>query len=391
MKRRLLSCLSIIAIALLFYSCMGNSSNSRTKNSDVPVIRLSDCIGEVSITEITDTSSITFAPYDTALFIGAIMDITDSLLLFYSNEGYILGDHNGNILNSIGHIGRGPHEYFLDNSKVCFNGNDEVVVLHNNGTLKLDIFSTKGEWKREVELDMQVHNLFPLFYYTVGCQKDCLFMLFESNGTEYEECPLGLCFDMSTGKKVFTIPSDVTGKYFSTALHLGIQSFGESFNYMRVFNDTLFSINEQGATQKYIIDPGNKRPTKEMLSSKSEQKKPSDIFCPIQIMETGKWLIMYGIKDETSYCYNKQTGVLSKLVFLDDCWNYLLSPYLIGTYSTHQFSCFSNLETEYLYFGCHPYRLTEDLFGINSSYIKKRVSEIEKGDASLVLIKVRLK
>ena len=384
----------LIAFFLLStYSCKRVTS-SRSENADVPLIRLSDCTGEVSITDIVDTTGVSFVPYDTALFIGVIKDITDSLILFYSPEGYIVGDHKGKILNSIGHIGRGPHEYFMNESSVCFNGDDEVVVISNNSKLKLDIFSTSGEWKRDVILDLKVSKVFTLTYYqfSIGCVNGHFIMCFQGNGTELEDYPFWLCFDMSSGKQVFSRPSNVKGDYYSTAMFTsGIQLSDESFNYKRVFNDTLFSINEQGAIPKYIIDPGNKRPTKEMLSSKSEQEKPSDIFCPIPIIETEKWLIMYGKKDETSYCYNKQTGVLSKLTFLDEWWNYLLTPYLTGTYATHQFSCFSNSGTEYIYFGCDPYRLTEELSGINSGYIKKRVSEIEKGDASLVLIKVNIK
>lgn len=381
----------LIAFFLLStYSCKRLTS-SRSENADVPLIRLSDCTGEVSITDILDTSCVSFVTYDTIMMIGASFDITDNLILFYSPEGYIVGDHNGKILNSIGHIGRGPHEYFIDDSKVCFNGDDEVVLFNYNSNPKLDIFSTSGEWKRDVILDLKVPRISTLMYYTIACMNGYFIMCFYSNGTELEGYPFWLCFDMSSGKQVFSRPSNVKGDYYSTASYSGIQRLSESISYMRVFNDTLFSINEQGAIPKYIIDPGNKRPTKEMLSSKSEQEKPSDIFCSMQLMETEKWLIFYRKKDETSYCYNKQTGVLSKLAFLDEWWNYLLTPYLTGTYATHNLSCFSNSGTEYFYFGCDPYRLTEELSGINSGYIKKRVSEIEKGDASRVLIKVKIK
>lgn len=108
-----LKCLFIAIFLLSTYSCKRVTS-SHFENADVPLIRLSDCTGEVSITDIVDTTGVSFVPYDTALFIGAIKDITDSLILFYSPEGYIVGDHNGKILSSIGHIGRGPHEYFIN-------------------------------------------------------------------------------------------------------------------------------------------------------------------------------------------------------------------------------------------------------------------------------------
>jgi len=274
-------CIVIIIISFIFtVSC-----NKEEHIDPVVIINPERFIkSEIAISEFAE--SIQYIPLSFTPSINFIIElqIADDHIFLVSgggNKGEIYKyDFKGNFTGTIGKTGRGPGEYRYGFMFTVDRENERVFVLDKP---KILTYSFSGEFLSDLLLADTEPDFDEIRYFN---NKLFLFENIKYGNAKYNWVVLNASGNIESFKKN-SLPQF---KSINAFMDKTVSGFNGKFNYWNKFNDTIFSVDSEGYTAKYLFSQGDYRVTPEVVDN--EKYFYANCFRPQNILESEKYLII---------------------------------------------------------------------------------------------------
>lgn len=405
MKKTNITYYCIAAIALL--SCKGTIEKGNEKGN-YPIIDIINCNETTPVTDIIDKDGIEFITSDSVMAIEMADDMNVNGFLFtnFFNTKIppVFMSRDGSSVNTIGFVGRGPHEFaYPDMLSSCLNGDNEVIIVQRDKML-VDIFDIDGTFKREIHLeDCGIGDNWSNYEAIVLDGYCYLFSVYSNPNYLAWPSPIWCCFDLNDGKivnqeKAKQKPENETktGPEFGFIMpkymaqrYICISPYKDHLIYKEATNDTIYSIDKNGKKPLYVFKTGNSNDGEDILSVLDA------------IIETKEWILVYGRGKygTKNYCYNKKSGKLTEMVFQDPGLEFLASfyPYPNSAEGVCHFLNYfydKKTDSEYLYSDVFVRNIMLEACKKSSiESLVKSAADIESGydDISGMAVTIRLK
>lgn len=309
MKSKITSGLLLLAVAILFVGCSEKSVNQQVKHIDLSESWKSPEKGLLS--SIAD--DIEYIPLETTpnCLIGnhralEVTPLKKYLLIHEHNKVMKLFDRQGNFLNTIGRIGKGPEEYIPLNKYFVDEKQEIIYLLSNNN--KCLIYGFDGHLKREINLQNYADhiivdtkgNIGLLYLAETALLKDSAKLQWLSpEGIEESAIPLYPGRQMGGGK------------HFSSNVQLFWHN--EQIRFGEIPFDTLYTLNANSEFEPtWSFNPGEMKMPEEVLHSWTRIVTESNNYTTIYIMvESYNYFFMTGGYANFTYkiLAHKNTGI----------------------------------------------------------------------------------
>jgi hypothetical protein len=273
------------SILIITLYCFFAASCNKEGNNQIIVINPDKFIkSEVKISEIAE--SIQYIPLAFTPSLNFIIELqmTDDHIFLVSgggNKGEIYKyDLNGNFISTIGKAGRGPGEYRYGFTFTVDRENERVFVLDKP---KILTYSFSGEFLSDILLSDTEPDFDAIRYYN---NKLFLFENIKYGKAKYNWAVL----DASGNIESFKKNSLSQFKSINAFMDKTVSGFNGKFNYWNKFNDTIFSVDSEGYTAKYLFSQGDYRVTPEVVDN--EKYFFANCFRPQNILESEKYFII---------------------------------------------------------------------------------------------------
>jgi hypothetical protein len=271
---------TIIIMCFIFTaSCINEPNNSVIIINPERFIK-----SEITISEIAESVQyIPLSPTPSINFIIELQIADDHIFLVSGggNKGEIYKfDLKGNFIRTIGKAGRGPGEYRYGFMFTIDRENEKVFVLDKP---KILTYSFSGEFLSDFLLPDTEPDFDAIRYFN---NKLFLFENIKYGKAKYNWVVLDAKGNVESFKKN-NIPSF---KSINAFMDKTITESGGGINYWNKFNDTIFSVDSEGYTAKYLFSEGDYRVTPEVVDN--EKYFFANCFRPQNILESENHLII---------------------------------------------------------------------------------------------------
>ena len=273
---------SILIIILYFFFTV--SCNNEPGDSVVIINPERFIKSEIAISEIAE--SVQYIPLSFTPSINFIIElqIADDHIFLVSgggNKGEIYKyDFNGNFTGTVGKAGRGPGEYRYGFTFTVDRENERVFVLDKP---KILTYSFSGEFISDLLLADPEPDFDAIRYFN---HKLFLFENIKYGRAKYNWAVLDASGNIESFKKN-SLPQF---KSINAFMDKTVSGFNGKFNYWNKFNDTIFSVDSEGYTAKYLFGQGDYRVMPEVVDN--EKYFYANCFRPHNILESENYLII---------------------------------------------------------------------------------------------------
>lgn len=273
---------SILIFILYFLFAV---SCNKESNDQIIVINPDKFIKtEVKASEIANSVQYIPLAFTPSLNFIIELQITDDHIFLVSGGGnkaeIYKYDLKGNFIGTIGKAGRGPGEYSYGFIFTLDREDERIFVLDKP---KILIYSFSGEFLSDLLLPDTEPDFDVIRYFN---NKLFLFENIKYGKAKYNWAVLDASGNFESFKKNNIPPF----KSINAFMDKTVTEYGGRINYWNKFNDTIFSVDSEGYSAKYLFSQGDYRITPEVVDN--EKYFFANCFRPQNILESGKYLII---------------------------------------------------------------------------------------------------
>jgi len=270
-KTKTLFYLLLFSLATACNSKSDNASNSHSPNklTTIPVseakpLLLSEAISEIRYVKLKKSGSAYFGQVDKALIHSGKIYILDS----YNSKSLFVYDLQGNFKLSISQLGQGPGEYVKPQDFLVTDKTIEILDVTN----KIIVFDHSGQFLSEKKIPFNAYKFSKL------TENKYIIHSKESGNLQYGEnidCSL-LLYDEQSKNYDCLLEQGMVLPFF-TERNILINHNGEIL-FSSVFNDTIYSFNQNHFNAKYMLDFGKNRFPSNLLNSQTDYVRMADVM-----------------------------------------------------------------------------------------------------------------
>jgi hypothetical protein len=307
----------MIATGLFFGAC-----SKKINNENVKCINLTSSVTDTIITlsEITDSIEYVYLEDSPASFIGRIksLKVTDKYILVLDNvlQRVLLFNRNGEFLNQIGQVGKGPNE-FINAFDCDIDPFQEYIYIYTVGN-KIMKYNIKGTYESTVQLE-------PVNFLNFKVLKETIvFAVGYPNTILFDDCAFGI-IDLN-GKDIFKGLKRSMGKTTNKSrmiCNTAYYEIGDTICFWEYIYDTVYGITERGdIIPRWFLKYGKNRVAKGAFSDVNllNREKRSGKFYISNVTETQNYIFLGALENvrRKLLIYDKCKNILMNLKFSDN-------------------------------------------------------------------------